>query len=155
MIVRNGKYIAPFHRFVVTDFSTRRVTGTRPHLQGQVSQSHKPWFSEDSSLGRRGVGGEVSGRVHQGGTRRHGMGALCATPWVTAGSGLWGHSAFLPALWFPKGGGVGGMYLLRLKGKGARQTSFISGPNKNEKQNKTEKKKKKLNLIIRLGCQVP
>lgn len=48
--IRNGKSIAPFHRFAVTDFSFRHVTEI-PYLQEQVFQSHNHVFAEGSSLG--------------------------------------------------------------------------------------------------------
>lgn len=50
MIIRNGKYIAPFHRFFfVTDFSSRHVARS-PTLKGKWSKPQAVIFAKGSSF---------------------------------------------------------------------------------------------------------
>lgn len=137
MIIKNGKSIAPFHRFAVTDFSSRRATETLA-VKGKCSEAAKPWFCRGLQFGGFGHGFPWAGPVS------------APTHWVTHKVRAPGQSGFPPTLWFSKRGGVEGRYLLSDEREGARWEFFHVRAKQKEQQ--TERKEQ--SSVIRLGCKV-
>lgn len=64
MIIRNGKSIAPFHRFAVTDFSSRRAAETLT-AKGKCSKAEGSSLGVLSMASHGGAGGTCLCATHR------------------------------------------------------------------------------------------
>lgn len=144
MIIRNGKYIAPFHRFVVTDFSSRRVTET-PTVKGKYSKATSHCFCRGLQFG---------GFIHVSGRLRTEAWAVPVSVHNALGppqfKGFWPFRGFYPHFGFLNEVERKGGIFFQIKGKG--QDGVIVCPGKTKR---TKHRTKLLSLIIWLRCQVP